>query len=392
MKRLRFLQLLNKYLQGNASAKEARLLEEYYRRLEETSGQNYSLEEEDILYSKMLQNIREKIHDVQQIAPQYHRKRIKSRWWYAAASLMLILSISTGLYLANYKQPAVLATQHQPSKDIVPGGNKALLTLSNGRTIVLDSVHSGQVTSQGTSKVIKVNGAILAYKPGGRIQTPDGSSRVLYNTLATPRGGQYQLILPDGSKVWLNSASSIHYPTVFTGKERRVAITGEAYLEVAEDPGHPFIVTTPKTEIKVLGTHFNVMAYANEPVVKTTLLEGSVKISIPGRDIATIIKPGQQASVYNADRQHIQIKNVNATDIAAWTHGLLSLTDCSIPEFMNQLSRWYDVDIEYAANIPDKQFGGMINRNTHLSDVLAALDAIGIHTRLKDNKIIVLSH
>jgi len=230
----------------------------------------------------------------------------------------------------------------------------------------------------------------LAYTKDG---TPTGSvpGTVEYNTLSTPRGGQYRLILPDGTKVWLNAASSIRYPTAFTGKERRIAITGEVYLEVAKDAGHPFIVVTRHSDIAVLGTHFNVMAYDDEPAVNTTLLEGSVKISIPGKQTATVIEPGEQASVGNRG-DAIEVKKVNAANVAAWIHGLLSLKDCSVQEFMNQLSRWYDIDIEYAGKVPQQRFGGMINRNVPLSDVLSALDAGGIHTKLEEKKIIVLSY
>lgn len=140
-----------------------------------------------------------------------------------------------------------------------------------------------------------------------------------------------------------------------------------------------------------MGTHFNVMAYDDEPAVNTTLLEGLVKVFVPGKQVAAIIKPGQQASVRNTN-QDIKVRKVNATDVAAWIHGLLSLNDCSVQEFMDQLSRWYNVDIEYAGTVPNQRFGGMINRNTSLSNVLSALGAANIHTKLEGKKIIVLSH
>lgn len=394
MERHSFVQLLDKYLNGNASEEEARLLKEYYKRLDERSNEDLSAEEEDILYRKMLENIYEKIHGEQHVKRHSRVKRIKIVW-YAAASIVLVLLFSVGMYLFEYRQPVQQIALHTQLHDITPGGNRALLTLSNGATIVLDSARQGQLASQGNSKIVKAASGLLLYQlaVGGK-QVAGGSrgSSVQYNTLTTPRGGQYQLVLPDGSKVWLNSASSIRYPTAFAGNERKVAITGEVYMEVAEDADHPFIVTTRNSSITVLGTHFNVMAYNDEPAVNTTLLEGSVKVSIPGKQVSTIIKPGQQASVSNTNQQDIRVKEVNANEVAAWIHGLLSLNDCSVEEFMNQLSRWYNVDIEYTGKAPpQKNFGGVIERNTPLSNVLSALDAIGIHTKLEGKKIIVLS-
>lgn len=392
MKRHNFIQLLDKYLNGDASEEEAHLLKEYYRRLDEKSNENLSEEEEQILYRKMLENIYEEIHGEQHIKRRPPVKRIRI-FWYAAASVVLILLSSAGIYFFEHSQLIHQIAVHKQLHDITPGGNRALLTLSNGATIVLDSAHQGQLASQGNSKIVKAGSGLLLYQsPVGNMQVAGGGveSSVQYNTLTTPRGGKYQLVLPDGSKVWLNSASSIRYPTAFTGKTREVAVTGEVYMEVTEDADHPFIVTTRNSSITVLGTHFNVMAYDNELAVKTTLLEGSVKVSIPRSNKAIIIKPGQQAGVDNT-AQNINVKEVNAADVAAWIHGLLSLNDCSVKEFMDQLSRWYDVDIEYTGKVRDKRFGGTINRNTQLSDVLSALSAIGIQTKLQGKKIIVLS-
>lgn len=383
-----FLQLLDKYLNGTASREEVRLLEEYYRRLDENSEKGLSEEEEEGLYGEMLKNIRKEIHKVPPLNRRSPVKRMRIIG-YAAAFIAAVVLLSAGIIFLGRQQPKERVAVHKQLKKIVPGGNKAVLILSNGAAVALDTVHPGQLTSQGNSNVIKLNTGLLAYKTGK--QKLSKGSPVLYNTLVTPRGGQYQLGLSDGSKVWLNSASSIRYPTVFTGEERKVAITGEAYIEVAEDARHPFIVTTRNSNITVLGTHFNVMAYDDEPAVKATLLEGSVKVSIPGSKKAMIIKPGQQAIVTNK-RENIKVRKVNAAEVAAWIHGILSLNDCSVHEFMNQLSRWYDVDIQYVDGVPDERFGGTINRNAQLSDVLSALDAIGIHTRLKGKKVIVLSH
>ena len=299
--------------------------------------------------------------------------------WAVAAMLLLAIGVSRRLWQQKHKmQPALVQA-------IVPGHEGAILTLANGSQVLLDST-TGIIAQQGHIRTVNTTGQ-LTYTA----DTAAAAGPMVYNTLATPRARQYRLTLPDGTRVWLNASSSIRYPIAFTGKERRVTITGEVYMEVAKDAEHPFIVTTRHSDIMVLGTHFNIMAYEDEPAVNTTLLEGSVKISIPGKQIATIIKPGEQASVGNQG-DDIKVKHVNAANIAAWINGFLSLKDCSVQEFMNQLSRWYDVDIEYAGKAPQQRFGGLINRNTPLSDILSVLDTGGIHTRLEGKKIIVLSH
>ncbi len=312
-------------------------------------------------------------------------------WSRVAAAACVILIVGLGGYYLIHKPRTEQIAKNKIENNVAPGGNKATLTLANGQTIILDSMHSGQIANQGNSKITKAGNGLLAYQAqGSKLKT---QSEILFNTLTVPRGGQYQLILPDGTKVWLNAASSIRYPAAFTGRERKVAITGEVYMEVAKDVLHPFIVSTRKADITVLGTSFNIMAYPDESSVETTLLEGSVKVvplSGKGEELGVRLKPGQQAIVANADG-NIGVKTVNAGDVAAWIHGLLSLNDCSVQEFMDQLSRWYNVDIQYTGKIPDKKFGGMINRNAELSNVLAALDAAGIHTRLEGKKIIVLN-
>jgi ferric-dicitrate binding protein FerR (iron transport regulator) len=371
------LKLFDRITDGQASDED---ISEYNRWCHSLQAKNLPVPDMEKITAEMLQKIREQIHDTS--------KTYRLQLWVkiaAAACIALLLAIGGHYIIQTPKSGPIAQTR---SQDVAPGGNKAVLTLANGQTIILDNAHAGQLTSQGNSKITKVNNGLIAYQPG--TSTGSGPAAMQYNTLAVPRGGQYQLILPDGTKVWLNAASSIRYPAAFTGTERRVAITGEAYMEVAKDVNRPFIVTTRHSDITVLGTRFNVMAYSNEPVVNTTLLEGSIKVSLPGEKQSIMIEPGEQASVGNTSSD-IQVNKVNADDAAAWIHGLLSLNDVSVQEFMDQLSRWYDVDIEYAGKVPPKKFGGMINRNAHLSDVLSALNVAGIHTKLEGKKIIVLS-
>jgi len=268
--------------------------------------------------------------------------------------------------------------------DFLPGKNTAILTLADGSTIVLDSAKNGALTSQGNTKVIKLNNGQLAYSSSG------ATNEVLYNTMSTPRGGQYKLVLSDGSKVWLNAASSIHYPTSFPGNERKVEITGEAYFEVAHDAKKPFKVSVNNMEVQVLGTHFNVNAYRDERTINTTLLEGSVKVT-KGSSMS-ILKPGQQAIIQQAgDDKKITVENnIDVEAVIAWKNGYFSFTNADMTAVMRQISRWYDVDIVYEGKIPDRKFGGEISRNLNASQALKILQASKVHFRIEGKKIIVL--
>lgn len=372
------LQLFDRIASGKASEEEILEYNRWCNAFQENGIPITNMEE---ISAGMLKNIRKKIQPASKVYPLKLWTKIA-----AAASVIIALTLG-GYYLFNKEAIQTLASDDY--QNIQPGSNQAILTLANGQSILLDSTKEGQLASQGSSKITKVSRGLLTYNS---LSTNNNKQKtVLYNTLKVPRGGQYRLVLPDGTHVWLNAASSITFPTSFTGSERRVSVTGEVYMEVAEDAKHPFIVTTNKVDVTVLGTHFNIMAYENEPAIKTTLLEGAVKVSVRGESTGTVISPGQQAIVDGNNRQ-ITVKKVDAATIAAWIHGFLSLKYCSVQEFMNQLSRWYDVDIEYSGQIPEQRFGGMIDRNAPLTDMLSALNAAGIHTRLEGKKIIVLTH
>lgn len=303
----------------------------------------------------------------------------------AAASIIGLLFLGAYVGLNKGKKNDIAATEAKRksnNKDILPGRDKAVLTLADGSTINLDDAHNGVLTKQGQTKVLKVNGK-LAYN-----STESGIKEVLYNTLSTPRGGQYQIELPDGSKVWLNAASSLRFPTVFTGKERRVAITGEAYFEVTKNKDMPFIVSVNDAEVEVLGTHFNVMAYNDEDVVKTTLLEGAVKFTEGNNK--SVLHPGQQ-SLLAKNGQLKVISGVNVDEVMAWKNGTFHFEGADIGTVTRQLSRWYDVDIIYKQKIDDL-FYAEIPRNTKLSDALKALELTGkVRFKMEGKKIIVMS-
>ncbi|MFT3946673.1 MAG: DUF4974 domain-containing protein [Agriterribacter sp.] len=318
----------------------------------------------------------------------------KMHWWRVAAAAVIILGIGSYFWLNRHtetaKDIARSGTVQELSKDIQPGGDKAVLTLADGSQIVLDNTANGRLATQGNSEVVKLSNGQLAYKGTG-----DGDNEVLYNTMSTPRGGQYSLILPDGSKVWLNAVSSIRYPTAFKGGERKVEITGEAYFEVAKDPLHPFKVLVhaasgkESMQVEVLGTHFNINAYNDEPLANATLLEGSVKVTAAAG--STVIQPGQQAQVNEGGNIKMN-PDINIDDVVAWKEGYFIFRDADLKTIMRQVMRWYDVEVKYEnENIPNRYFTADISRNKTLSGVLKILEQSNIHFRLEGRVLTVIS-
>ncbi|WP_119079151.1 FecR family protein [Chitinophaga alhagiae] len=310
------------------------------------------------------------LNKVRQAAGLQHGKTVRMRRWAIAASLALVAG-AAALYLLrpSATAPRQMAIQ-QPAamEDAAPGGNKAVLTLANGSQIVLDSAGQGVLATQGGTAVIKSQQGQLVYKEE---ENTENTAAVAMNTLRTPRGGQYMIVLPDGTKVWLNSQSSLQFPAVFNGKERVVQLTGEAYFEVAHNKQKPFRVASAGAHIEVLGTHFNVMAYANEPHMETTLLEGAVRVSKGSR--SEVIKPGRQVQLSGSE---MTVRSVDTDDAIAWKTGLFRFNNHSLKSIMRQIERWYDVQIDYAS-MPDKEYSGMMRRTSNLSEVLKMLEVAG---------------
>jgi transmembrane sensor len=294
-------------------------------------------------------------------------------WWSAAAAVLVLILAGSWLFISKEKKQIA----QQTTTDIAPGGNKATLMLANGTVIVLEDAKNGTLSKQGATSVIKLKSGQLAYNAA---QAGSREPAAL-NTLSTPRGGQYQLTLPDGTVVWLNSASRLTFPTTFTGRRREVSLQGEAYFEVAADARRPFMVTAGKVTVQVLGTSFNLMAYSDEQVVKTTLLEGAVKVT----DV--ILKPGQQAQSDNKGDTKIVKADLEAT--IAWKNGLFTFNDASIEDVMRQLGRWYDMEIVYPQGIPQDHFRGEMFRNENMSSILKILEASGVNFKVEGRKIIV---
>jgi transmembrane sensor len=317
---------------------------------------------------------------------------LRIAWIRYAAAIIILFGIGAYLYINNQKgKPSVTQTNPVPlQNDVAPGGNRASLTLADGSKIVLDSAANGKIAQQGQASVEK-SGSKIVYSP---LQITNSRLPTAFNTMSTPRGGQYQLTLPDGSQVWLNAESSITYPTAFTGKERTVAITGEAYFEVVHNAHQPFMVQAGSQLIEVLGTKFNVSTYKDEPSYKTTLLEGKVKLSAHDARNAVhtslILQPGQQGQL--KDHQLSLAANPDVEQVMAWKDGVFNFNKVTLAEAMRQLSRWYDVEILYeGGKIPDRRFGGEMGRDLKLSQVLKGLQAIGLKFAIQGKTLTVKS-
>lgn len=322
------------------------------------------------------------------------------RWMVAAITIGVI---ATGVYLflnkgdKQVKEDQVVVRQ---GDDIQPGSNKATLTLGDGRTITLDEAKDGVLAKEDGAAVNK-KGDALVYDPAGENAWKAGqNAAVRYHAVTTPTGGFYALTLPDKSKVWLNAESRISYPTIFTGKERRIEVTGEAYLEVAKDPSKPFIVSTGDAEVRVLGTHFNVRNYGDEETIKTTLLEGSVQVSAggsqpgtPNAKPGTILKPSQQASISSESikSSSIMVQTVDVESVIAWKNGYFDFKAASFTDVMKEIKRWYAgieaVDIKTPIN---DQFTAGIPRNVPLSTMLSILQETSkVHFEIRSKTVIV---
>lgn len=297
------------------------------------------------------------------------------RWSRIVAAAVVLAGLGIGVWWWAHSRTgsSVPVAVNKPQPAPLPGGNKAILILGNGSTVTLDSTKNGLVAMQGVSNVVKVAGGQLAYARGGTAGTVDGTTTMLYNTIRTPRGGQYEVTLPDGSRVWLNAATSLRFPTAFAGKERAVELSGEAYFEVAQAKDQPFKVKVGGMTVDVLGTHFDVMAYDDEESFRTTLLSGVVRVS--GSDASKVLRPGEEASL-SLDGREITVAEADTDQVVAWKNGLFQFESAGLKEVMRQVARWYDVDVHYEGTV-ERHFSGFIARSAPLADVLHQLERAG---------------
>ena len=317
------------------------------------------------------------------VEPHTKRRIVRHLVGYAAAAVLIVLAGTSWWWLEHRGKPdqgTVVGTAI--NNDVAPGKNAAVLTLSGGKRIVLDSAADGLLARQGSTRIQKKPNGLLEYVPAG------GVIEIKYNTLTTPRGGQYELTLPDGTNVWLNASSSITYPTVFAGKDRTVEVTGEAYFEVAHRADQPFRVKVGDELIEDLGTAFDVNAYADEPGIATTLVSGSVRVHSGKQSL--LLSLGEQA-LGTPDGALTVDDKVDVDKTIAWKAGKFIFDRDDLPVILRQLSRWYDVGIQYQGSVPAGHFSGVISRNRNLSQVLDMLKATNnIHFTIEDKTIVIL--
>lgn len=353
----------------------AQLLNDFYNGLPE--DKDMTDREADLVFQQIVKK-QAPVHQLPVVTGRTIWKRVV-----VAASVLLLVGLSGYFLFFNKKQERSqeVAQAKLPVDIGAPKTNRAMITLANGQRIYLDSAAKGSLTVQGAVKLLKLEDGKIAYKATGALQGETG-----YNTLFNPRGSRViDMALSDNSHVWLNAGSSVTYPVAFTGNERKVSVEGEAYFEVAHDALKPFIVSKGKTAVRVLGTRFNVNAYDDESDIRVTLLEGSVQVT--DRQHAAAIKPGEQAIV-KADKINVA-GNVDLEQVMSWKEGYFRMKGTDLASLMRQVARWYDVQVVYKSSVPEARFGGLINREVNVSDVLTALEQYGIHSGFENGKIII---
>ncbi|MEZ2440695.1 FecR domain-containing protein [Chitinophaga sp. RCC_12] len=318
--------------------------------------------------------------------------------WGWAAAVLILFGAGTYLYTTSKKTAGdFVKGKTMPAPDILPGSNKALLTLSDGTAITLDSAARGAIAQQGNSSVVKTANGEIMYDVKGHSE-----GKVMMNTMSTPRGGQYRLTLPDGTTVWLNAASAITFPAAFTGNERKVKVKGEVYMEVAKNAKMPFIVDVDgKTTVEVLGTSFNINAYTNEGTIATTLVEGKVRV-LAGNIAAAAassdqqlthqavtLRPGQQALQPDNTTTITINSGADLEHVLAWKKGIFNFTGRSFQSIMKDIERWYDIEVKYEGAIPTRKLKGEMDRGVQLTDLIRFLQGFGLHVELKNRTLVI---
>ncbi|PUZ25774.1 iron dicitrate transport regulator FecR [Chitinophaga parva] len=373
-----FFQVLERYEAGTASPREKVFAERYLEMLNSRGPELASLPDAerravgDEIYQK-LHHAMEADRETVSLRPVYGKRRI----WTAAAAAVLLAGIGYSLYSVWQRPIHTVAAQ----QDVQPGHAGAVLTLADGSQVVLDSLHNGVVATQGGAAVNLRNGQLIYNVNAHTKQT-------VYNTMSTPRGRQYQLVLPDGSKVWLNAASSLTYPVAFDGTERKVKVSGEAYFEVASQTAPFRVEVNDGTEIQVLGTHFNVNAYPDEASINATLLQGAVRIVTRGA--SQLLHPGEQAQV-PANATYIKLEqNVDLQAVTAWKDGSFAFNHADLKTVMRQLARWYDIEVVFDGNVPEGSYSGEIDRSLTLDQVLKGLSKTRLNYKIENGRKLVI--
>ena len=387
MEKATFYKLLDKYISGEASLEEEQQLLNFYSSFGK-SDVTPSEPEFSLLEDKMFSRVTEHID-----LPEPIKRNFGGIFTKISIAATLIVATTTALYF--YNKPKQIEPESfaeiNTKNDIAPGNDKAILTLADGSRISLDDAAKGFVASQGNTSITKTEDGQIVYE-----KNEDGIKKLngvlAANTIQTPKGGRYTISLPDGSRVWLNSASSLTYPTTFASSERKVKLTGEAYFEIAKNKKVPFRVESNNQVVEVLGTHFNINSYEDEAFIKTTLLEGSVRIILNSSSPnAKLLKPGQQ-SLTSVSESGIKVQNTDTEKAIAWKNGYFKFKNTPIKDIMREIERWYDVELVYDGKLAPDEFTGYISNDVKISSVLKMLEESGgIKFTVKGRKLKVKS-
>jgi len=363
--------LIEKYRNGTFSAEEKAILESWYNQ----HAANNTLNLTDEAIERNLEKVSSRL-------PLKYPVRNKRLWPRIAATASIVVLMAAGLFYYQYRQSSQQVNL-VAQQDIGPGSNKAYLTLADGTKISLTDANNGTIAKQAGINITKTADGQLIYSVGHNEHT--GTAAAVYNTIETPKGGQYRVQLPDGTEVWLNAQSSLRFPASFEAlDERAVELLGEGYFQVAKDKAHPFIVKSNGQTVKVLGTHFNINSYADEPAIKTTLLEGLVQLN--GK---MILKPGEQATIPASGE--ISIRQVDLSEAVAWKNGKFNFADENIESIMRKLARWYNVEVSYDGAPPTETFTASIDRFDHISKILDKLSYTNnVHFKIEGRRILVM--
>jgi transmembrane sensor len=380
--------LIKKYLEGTATPEEEALLQSWY--LDMARDQPSIPREQEPDYPTIGAEILQKLRAEQQELPaldQPKAKPIIRIWPRVAVAAAILLALSLGSLLVLHKKPEPAVVEAQPTNnDLPPAGIRATLTLLDGKTIPLDSTQNNSLAQQGNTTLQSHDGR-LSYSPVQPTK-PDTTQHTTpgYNTLTTTPGEHYAVVLPDGTKAWLNAGSSIVYPITFAGNERRVTVTGEVYLEIVHNPKQPFRVTVKGQTVEDIGTHLDIKAYDDDSTINTTLLEGSVKLHKGPASVT--LKPGQQATIRPNDNA-FQLKATDTVSAIGWVNGYFSFDRADIQTVMHEMARWYNVQVIFKGTLPKTMFKGKVYRNINASEALKILSYFGVHFRIEGKTIIV---
>jgi transmembrane sensor len=376
-----FLILYQKYMNGQCTPAEKALLDSYR---DEMALQTDGWEDDTASEQEVRNGIWQKLSESRNVIELKPQRSYTYHWLSAAAVILIVLF--GGIFFINRNKPKPQQTpQLTKVKRIVPGGNKAYLTLANGTRIILDDAKKGQIATQAGIQVSKTGNGMVVYHFSKTVTAANTIPEI--NTITTPRGGQYKVELEDGTKVWLNAASSIKFPQAFTGTNREVELSGEAYFEVAKNKAKPFIVKANGTQVQVFGTHFNVNAYSDNSNVTTTLVEGSVRMSNAAS--AVMLVPGQQGTTQSGAA--IKVGKADTEESLAWVNGFFVFHDESIINVMKQVVRWYDVDVQYNdEDVKLNEFGGTISKYKNITELLNNMQLTGtIHYKIEGRRVIL---